>query len=389
MPSELHHPLVVGIVVKTKTADVYVPYADLAAFIAPAIPLARPLSEIRPYITGDKDILLAAEVLDKQIIDTDDIRVVRVNDVQLIRVNNSIYAGNVDIGALGILRRIGLENFAQRIVSPFRKAIPQSFISWDDVEVMNTAQQMRLKVPSSKLTELHPADLANIINDMNQEQKVEFLDTLGLEQLADTLEEVEPDLQISLLDTMSDERVADVLEEMSPDEAADLLAELPEERSQNLLSLMENDEADDVRKLLTYDENTAGGIMTTEFASVPADLTAEQTIAFLRENSSEYEMIFYVYVLDPQGLILGVFSLSDLILAKPDTMVTNFMHTRVVTVYTEDSQDKVAQQVAKYNLLAIPVVDEEERMQGIVTADDALDKMIPTAWKKRLPRYFH
>lgn len=328
-------------------------------------------------------------MLDKQIIDTDDIRVVRVNDVQLIRVNNSIYASNVDIGTLGILRRIGLEKFAQKIISPFHRDFPQTFISWDDVEVLLHDQQMRLKVPGSKITDLHPADLANIISDMNQSQTTEFLGTLDLEQLADTLEEVEPDFQVSLVETMSDEKVADVLEEMSPDEAADLLAELPEERSESLLKLMQGEEAEDVRKLLSYPENSAGGIMTTDFAAIQPDLTAEQAIAYLRENSSELEMIFYVYVLDAHERLIGVFSLSDLILAKPNTLIREFMHKRVVSISVTDSQDRVAQQVAKYNLLAIPVIDEDERMQGIVTADDALDKIIPTAWKKRLPRYFH
>jgi CBS domain-containing protein/sporulation protein YlmC with PRC-barrel domain len=388
MPSDFHHPMVVAIVVKTGKEAHNIPFTDLATLFAPAIPLNRPVGEIQFYTPGEKDIYLAQDVLDKQIIDTDDIRVVRVNDVQLIRVNNSVYASNVDIGTLGILRRIGLEKFAQRIISPFRRDLPQSFISWDDVEVLLHDQQMRLKVPGSKITDLHPADLANIISDMNQNQTAEFLGTLDLEQLADTLEEVEPEFQVSLVESMSDEKVADVLEEMSPDEAADLLAELPDERSESLLKLMEGEEAEDVRKLLSYPETSAGGIMTTDYAAVQPNLTAEGAIAYLRENSSDLEMIFYVYVIDPHNRLLGVFSLSDLILAKPDTFVSNIMHKRIVTVSVTDSQDKVAQQVAKYNLLAIPVVDEEDKLQGIVTADDALDKIIPTAWKKRLPRYF-
>jgi Mg/Co/Ni transporter MgtE len=175
---------------------------------------------------------------------------------------------------------------------------------------------------------------------------------------------------------------------MSPDEAADLLAELPKGRSRDLLELMEDDDAEDVRKLLTYSEDSAGGIMTTEYVALPPNVSAEEAIIILRETSSEAETIFYLYVTDDEDHLLGVFSLSDLILAQPNTMITNFMHTKVVKVNLIDIQEKVAQLIAKYDLLAIPVVDDENKLHGIVTSDDALDKIIPTAWKKRLPHFY-
>jgi Mg/Co/Ni transporter MgtE len=187
---------------------------------------------------------------------------------------------------------------------------------------------------------------------------------------------------------MPDEKVADVLEEMAPDEAADLLAELPQDRSQELLKLMEHEEAEDVRKLLTFPEDAAGGIMTTEFVAVNPNLTAAEAISVLRESAHDAENIFYIYVADSDNHLLGVFSLKDLVLAKPDTVVTEFMHARVVTVNLLDSQDDVAQAISKYNLVALPVVDDQRRLHGIVTADDALDKIIPTTWKKRLPRMY-
>ena len=152
---------------------------------------------------------------------------------------------------------------------------------------------------------------------------------------------------------------------------------------------MEDEEAEDVRKLLIYPEDTAGGIMTTEFIAVRPTLTAQQTIAFLRANAQEAENLFYIYVTDSDDRLLGVFSLKDLVLARADTPVTQFMHARVVTVNLTDGQDYVAQAISKFNLVAIPVVDDQRRIHGIVTADDALDKIIPTAWKKRLPRMYH
>jgi magnesium transporter len=244
-------------------------------------------------------------------------------------------------------------------------------------------------VPSDKIIDLHPADLAEILSDLSRVESSKLLESLDIETLADTLEEVEPEFQASLVERMDDEKVADVLEEMAPDEAADLLAELGEDRSEELLSLMENDEAEDVRKLLAYPEESAGGIMTTEFIAIPANLTAKQALAHLREVANEAETIFYIYVTDEEDRLKGVFSLQDLVLAQPSALVDEFMHHRVVSVNLTETQDEIAQAVAKYNLLAVPVVDDEGRIHGIVTADDALDKIIPTAWKKRLPRIYH
>jgi magnesium transporter len=167
------------------------------------------------------------------------------------------------------------------------------------------------------------------------------------------------------------------------------LAELPEDRSRDLLALMNKEDSDDVRKLLSYPEDSAGGIMTTEYACVPPSVTAEEAIKYLRENATDAETLFYVYVTDTEDHLKGVFSLKNLIFAEPATRVEDFMEDRVKSVGLTDEQDEVAQIITKYDLLAIPVVDEHNVMHGIVTVDDALDKIIPTAWKKRLPRFYH
>jgi Mg2+ transporter MgtE len=248
---------------------------------------------------------------------------------------------------------------------------------------------MRLRVPVESISELHPADVAEIISDMNKLESGQLLEALNMEQLADTLEEVETEFQANLVENMSDEKVADLLEEMEPDEAADLLAELPEKRSRGLLALMNKEESDDVRKLLSYPEDSAGGIMTTEYACVPPDVTADEAIRYLRQNASDAETLFYVYVTDAQDHLMGVFSLKELIFADPGAPIGEFMEDRIKSVHLTDEQDEVAQVITKYDLLAIPVVDDQNVMHGIVTADDALDKIIPTAWKKRLPRFYH
>jgi magnesium transporter len=167
------------------------------------------------------------------------------------------------------------------------------------------------------------------------------------------------------------------------------LGELPAERSEDLLDLMQDQEAKDVRLLLSYPEDSAGGIMTTDLAAIRPGLTAAKAIEAIRLAEPEAESIFYVYVTDEENHLLGVFSLSDLILAKPNTLVTTFMHQKIISAHVQTKQEQLAQLIAKYNLLTIPVVDDENHLLGMVTADDALDKIIPTAWKKKLPRFYY
>lgn len=386
---EISHPKIVAIEAKKGSKSICIPFDDIAALIAPAITLNKRKKEIRPYKPNENDLFLIRDVLDKQIIDTNGVRVVRVNDLELTRVENDFFIANVDTSSSGLLRRLGLSAISKRLPTKGKRSIESGNISWDDVELLSGDQPMRLKVPGDKLAELHPADLAEILSDLSRQEGRDILESLDLETLADTLEEVEPDFQVSLLEGMDNERVADVLEEMEPDEAADLLGELPEDRSQELLELMEDEEAQDVRKLLSYADDTAGGIMTTEYITIPPNITAEKAMVVLREQGEEAEVYYYIYVTDSAEHLLGVLSLRELVLAQPHTQISDIMVKRVVTVHLEDTQDDCAQAVAKYDLVAIPVVDDDKVLHGIVTADDAIDKIIPTAWKKRLPRLYH
>jgi CBS domain-containing protein/sporulation protein YlmC with PRC-barrel domain len=386
--ADMTHPQLQAIVVRSGKQETTIPMDQVAVLLAPTIPLSRRKADLTPYAHTEQDLYLARDVLDKQIIDIHGVRVVRVNDLEIARVNSHFYVANVDIGRMGILRRL-LPGLASRLESGGGRPRTGAAISWDHVELLPGNQPMRLKVPGDKISELHPADLAEIISDLARPESDKLLETLDAGKVADTLEEVEPDFQARLLETMPDEKVADVLEEMAPDEAADLLAEFSQDRSKELLNLMESDEAADVRKLLTYPIDTAGGLMNTEFIAVRPNLTAGEALATLRETAGEAETIYYVYVTDAAVKLLGVVSLRELVLTDPQKPLTEFMHKRLVTVNVGDSQDEAAQAVSKYNLLAIPVVDDQGRIQGIVTADDALDKIIPTAWKKKLPRLYH
>jgi CBS domain-containing protein len=383
--AEFPHPLIEAVEIEIHGGGTRnLPFSAVAALLSPVIPLKYRLEEAPTFELKEDDILLSRDVLDKQIIDTDGARVVRVNDVELVRVNGTIYVSNVDVSWLGVIRRMGLVGLARFLASRMK----QKGISWDDVELMRRDQSMQLRVPAGKLHDLHPADLAEIVSDLNKLESGQLLDSLDVKHIADTLEEVESEFQAELVEHMSDEKVADVLEEMEPDEAADLLGDLPKERKEDLLALMEQDDAEDVRKLLAYPEDSAGGIMTTEYASVHPDLTATEAIQILRGMADEVETMFYVYVVDEAEHLIGAFSLNNLIFAPPGQLVSDFMTKRIITVNLTDDQETVAQTVAKYDLIAIPVVDDQNILHGIVTADDALDKIIPTAWKKRLPRFY-
>ena len=386
--SEYTYLLIDALLINRHGQAQIVPYSAVMSLFAPAIPLKCHVEDVPTYQPDENDVFLSRDVLDKQIIDTDGARVVRVNDLELVRVNGTLYVSNVDVGMMGILRRIGLGRATQRLASGLHFQLPESAISWDAVELLRHDQFMRLKVPAESIAELHPADVAEIISDMNKLESGQLLEAMDVGQVADTLEQVETEFQVELVEGMSDEKVADVLEEMEPDEAADLLAELPKERSKRLVALMDKEEADDVRHLLSFPEDSAGGIMTTDFAAVPVSVTAEQAIKLLRETAREIESFVYVYVIDAGNHLLGVFSLKDLIFAEPGALVEEFMDDRVKVVNLLDDQEDVAQVITKYDLLAVPVVDDDAVIHGVVTADDALDKIIPTAWKKRLPRFY-
>jgi magnesium transporter len=394
----ISRPVIAAIVVKRKGKELIIPSSDVMVLSAPVIPIKERIQDIKPYQPAEDDLFLVQDVLDKQIIDINGVRVVRVNDLELARIPDPVnvngkhvdyVVSNVDISSVGILRRIGLTKVAKRFTSQFRDNPSRNVISWNEIELLHHGQFVRLKVPGEKIAELHPADLAEIISEMNRLQSDKFLETFDVKKLADTLEEVEPDFQASLVESMSDEKVADVLEEMSPDEAADLLAELPKERSEDLLELMEDEKAEDVSKLLAYPEDSAGGIMTTEFVVIQPDLTAEHAISILRVIAHDVETILYVYVVDIDDHLIGVFSLQDLLLAKSETQVKDFMNERVISVELLDERDHVAQIISKYNLLTVPVVDDQQHLLGIVTWDDALDEYIPPALKKRLPHFYH
>jgi magnesium transporter len=377
------------LVVRTDRRQIFVPWSSVAGLDVEGARLRTGTLDIGRFSQRPNEILLGADLMDKQIVDIDGRKVVRVNDLRLDEIEGKLHLVAVDVGAAGLLRRLGIDGAFRIIARNLRLPLPERYIDWEDVDPVETSiASIKLRVPHVGLAELHPADLASIIDQLAPRDRAGVLASLDDEAAADAIEEMEPDTQVEVLEDLEPARAADILEEMSPDDAADLVADLSDEARGEILALMERDEAAEVQELLGYPEDSAGGIMTTEFVAVQESLTAAQTIDRLRELEPDAETIYYVYVTDDDGRLVGVLSLRDLIVAPPAAPIAAVMIKEPVAVPVLADQDEVAQVVARYNLLAAPVVDSEGRLAGIVTVDDAMDSILPTAWKKRLPKLF-
>jgi CBS domain-containing protein len=383
------YPPVTGLVVATGRRRIFLPWSDVATIDASGARLSSHTIDIDKFKQRPNELLLYLDLQDKQIVDIDGRKVVRVNDLRLDEIEGTLHLVAVDVGPSGIARRLGLEGPFRTMARNLRLPNPEKYIDWEDVDPVETSiASIRLRVPHEGLRELHPADLATIIDQLAPRDRAGILASLDDEAAADAIEEMDPETQVEVLEDLAPERAADILEEMSPDDAADLVADLSEASRAEILLLMEKDEAAEVQSLLGYPEDSAGGIMTTEFIAISAELTAAETLDRLRELEPNAETIYYLYVTDPEGRLVGVLSLRDLVVAQPASFVRDFMIAEPVAVDVMTPQEEVAQVVARYNLLAVPVVGEDGRLEGIVTVDDAIDTVLPTAWKRRLPKLF-
>ena len=356
----------------------------------PSITLKTDITKVLPYQEKGHELPLKQRVLDQQIVDLEGKRLVRVNDLQIARKGDAFYLTGVDASGNGLLRRLGLEVVGKSVAKALNKDIKTHVIPWEYVASIEHDDPLRLSVSQSKLVQMPPADIASILDDLDQHTSKALLQGFTNEELADTLEESSQEVQQAVLSHLHPERAADVLEEMDPDEAADLLADLDDQTSEQLLSLMEDDDEEEVRSLLAYPEDSSGGIMTTEFAHVPVEYNVEQALSFLRSDADalEDEFMYYIYLLDSQNKLHGAVSLRDLVTAPLDKPLTDWIDEDPAVVNPLTPQNEAAYLVAKYDLMAIPVVDPNTNvMLGIVTVDDALDTVLPTAWKKKLPRF--
>ena len=322
-------------------------------------------------------LLLVENILDKQIVDLNGRKLVRVNDVRLVTLPTGTFAVAVDIGIEGLLRRIGMPVLIKRILSMLRIKIPSKFILWDDVQAIDFSNlNIKLSKSYAKLHTLHPSDLADILEDLGRKSSTSVFSALDEEKAADVLEEMETQTQIHIVESLPVDKVADVFEKMPADEVADILDEIEDEKAEMLLKEMDSESSQEVRELLGYPENSAGGLMTTDVLSFRSELTVDNVIKELRIKKPEPSELYTLFVTEKNDELVGTFDLRDLVVAQPETTVSQIMKTEPVFLYDYQKIDDIAETISKYNLLAVPVVDRDNLLQGMVVVDDVVEDLM-------------
>ncbi len=333
------------------------------------------------FVRRPGEVLLVADLLDKQVVDVNGAKVERVNDIHFLNTERDLRVVHVDVGFRGLLRRL-------RILRPFDAlttwllsyTVEERFINWRFVQPLGehlAGSGLQLNVARARLAALHPADLADIIEDLPQPERATVFAALDVETAAEALEEVEDaELAVDLLEAVGEDRAGDIIEEMDPDEAADVLAEFDDAQAEELIEAMEDERAEDLRELLAQDEGTAGAIMTTEYLAVARDDDVAAAFTTLR-NAEDVEAYNYVYVVDDDGVLVGVFSLRDALLAKRKTPVAELMTARVIAAKLDEPPAHVYELFGKYGFATLPVVDADGVLRGVVTLYDAVAAVYP------------
>lgn len=342
------------------------------------IHLKVPAVEIRFSYLQPDEVLIARDILNKQIVDTRGMRVVRVNDLKLSDTSSTqLRLLGAEVGARGILRSLSpaLEHVALKVARTFGHPIPERIIAWSYMDLVERdLSNVKLSVSHKTLDDMHPADIADIIERLDPRLRGQVFAQLDDEQRAGAMAEFDDDaMAAELMGGMNEREASRMLSEMDPDDAAELVSELDYDKAEKLLRLMGVQEQRAIRQLLGYREDTAGRIMTSEFAALPEDKTAADAVELLRGLDEDFESVRYVYLSDEDNKLSGVVTLNALIVAEPETPLADICTREVITASPEDDQEDVAEDIAKYNLLAMPVVADDGHLLGIVTVDDALD----------------
>ncbi len=372
--TENNYPPVVGIVVSgKKNTKKFISAADIENFSKNYLTLKKSFSESVGEMPQEKGLIfLRGTVLDRQIVDLAGIRVVRVNDLQFSMVKGQMCLVALDIGKLGILRRLGLTGLN------FLHVLQPELLEWKNVRLLG--DRLQLSMGSKELVKLHPADIANIIEKLNLNQGSELLESLDKKTAARVLEELEPELQRILVENLGPERAAGVMQKMSIDELVDLIQMLPDRKSKEIMANLPSDSTQKVRKILEYDEDTAGGLMTTEYVAVYPTTTVKEVVEQIRKSYHLHRGIYIVYIIDEQGNFKGAVSLRKLLISAPDQTVAELMDDEKKPTATVDQNIlEVASLMTKYNLTSVAVLDEDRKVLGVITVDDIMRHFVPHA----------
>lgn len=337
------------------------------------------LDEILTLHHSDEYVMrVARDLLDQQIIDAQGRKVVRVTDVTFeVRQEGDcqvLWVLDVDVGIRSVLRRLVQGMIPPRLVRKLQARIPPRSIRWEFCNILEPDPQRRLRLNiSNKLLEnMHPADLADIVEDLGPADREAIFENIDSEVAADALSEVDPDIQASILESLETEKAADIVEEMAPDEAADVLAGLEEETSHDILEEMEHEPKSEVSELMEFEEDTAGGMMNTEYVALPPDATVADAIAALKANEELLESLNTIFLVDGCEQLKGSVPLARLFLHEGAKPLHELASETLIEVAVTEQREQVTELFDKYNLLALPVVDEQRKLAGVITADDVI-----------------
>jgi len=365
------------LIIKTKTGDRVLPLQSVTSINGGV--RASTLAADWALPNGTEGLfLLERDLLDQQVIDVHGRKVVRVNDVDLHQEsvgNRSILkVASVDVGARGAIRRLLKGVVPLAALHLLLNQIPPRSIPWDFVDLIETdpARRVKLKISHERLAKLHPADIADIVEELAPDEREAVFETLDEGVAAEALEEVEPKVQKAIIESLDSDRVADIVEEMEPDAAADLLADLPEERTEKILEEMGPEEAQEVSGLLEFKEDSAAGRMNTEFIALPVTATAHDAVEALRHYEGGIESVSTIFLVDSRQTLAGMVPLSKLVLASPTTPLLALTQEPLISCHADASDRDVAELFDKYNLLTLPVVDDHNKLTGVITSDDVI-----------------
>jgi magnesium transporter len=376
-------PEISSIIIQRKGALYLLKWAAINIFNKRIIASLLYADAIEDYTGGDSDLLAVRDIFDKQIVDANGAKVVRVNDIKLEGYNGTAVLIAVDVGMRGILRRLGIEGKSEEVLRFFNSNLASNMISWNYMQPLRPElSAIALTVPRQMLSELHPADLAELISQVSREEGRHLFKDLDIETAAEALSELKPEKQAEIINSIDTEKAADILEEMEPDEAADVLSDLPTEKAKEILEAIDKEEADDIQELLGHEEDTAGGLMTNIFIAYPPGISIAEAINRFRKDAEEIDAVYYIYVVDANEKLIGVTSLRDLLMADADQSLSDIMETKLKSVSPETDDMVVAEIISKYNLVALPVVDSENILLGVVSVDDVIDMILPPAAKR-------
>jgi Mg/Co/Ni transporter MgtE len=322
--------------------------------------------------------LLERDLLDQQIIDVHGRKVVRVNDVDLHSETTNglviLKVASVDVGVRGAVRRLLKGIVPMSALNLVLHKLPPRLIPWEFVDLIETdpARRVKLKISHDRLAKLHPADIADIIEELTPSERQAVFQSLDEEVAAGALEEVRPKVQKSIVESLDSGRAAEIVEEMNPDAAADLLADLPEERTSEILQEMEPEERDEMAELLEFRENTAAGRMNTEYLALDSKASVDDAIETLRNFEGGVETVHTIYLVDEQGKLVGAVPLARLILAKPDDKLISLIIDPLISVHAGTREKEVTELFDKYNLVILPVLDDKGILTGVITSDDVI-----------------